>query len=67
MSFEVYDKDEWLVCSPMLRDWTAAFIVSDKADSARENMVKWRRLTRKNLHEIDSTEIIKKQLSVGSL
>ncbi len=47
----------------MLRDWTAAFVLGDKADSARENMAKWRRLPRKKLREIDSTGIIKKQIA----
>jgi hypothetical protein len=62
VSFEIYER-EWLVCSPLLRDWTAAFILGDKTDSIREKIAKRRRLTRTKLGKIDSTEIIKKQIA----
>ena len=62
VSFEVY-KDEWLVCSPLLRDWTRAYILGDKTDSLIEKKAKSRRLNRTELEKIDSTEIIKKQIA----
>ena len=63
VSFEIYPKEGWLVCSPLLRDWTRAYILNTKTDSTREKIVKWKQLTRIKLENIDSTEIIKEQIA----
>jgi hypothetical protein len=63
VAFEIYPKDDWLVHSPLLRDWTRAYILEDKADSIREKIIKWKQLNRTKLENIDSTEIIKKQIA----
>lgn len=60
VEFQIYER-EWLVCCPLLRDWTRAYILGDKTDSTREKIAKRRHLTRATLQEIDSTEIIKKR------
>jgi hypothetical protein len=62
VEFQIY-KREWLVCCPLLRDWTRAYILGDKTDSTREKIAKRRHLTRATLEEIDSTEIIKSQIA----
>ncbi|MHC4425963.1 MAG: prolyl oligopeptidase family serine peptidase [Planctomycetota bacterium] len=62
VSFEIYER-EWLACSPLLRDWTRAYILGNKTDSTGEKIAKWRRLTRTKLERINSTEIIKKQIA----
>jgi hypothetical protein len=33
VSFEIYKTDDWLVHSPLLRNWTRAYILGDKTDS----------------------------------
>jgi hypothetical protein len=63
VSFEIYPKDDWLVHSPLLRDWTRAYILEGKADSTRDKIVKWKQLNRTKLENIDSTEIIKNQIA----
>ncbi|MCP4613179.1 MAG: prolyl oligopeptidase family serine peptidase [Planctomycetes bacterium] len=63
VSFEIYPKTGWLVCSPLLRDWTRAYILGNKTDSIREKTIKWKQLNRTKLKNIDSTEIIKKQIA----
>jgi len=62
VEFQIYER-EWLVCCPLLRDWTRAYILGDKTDSTREKIAKRRHLTRTTLEEIDSTEIIKRQIA----
>ncbi|MHC4585428.1 MAG: hypothetical protein ACYS3N_12915 [Planctomycetota bacterium] len=62
VSFEIYPKDNWLVHSPLLRDWTRAYIL-EKNDSIKKKKLKWTKLNRTKLENIDSTEIIKKQIA----
>ncbi len=62
VTFETYDRD-YLVCSPLLRDWVRAFIFGDPADSTRDKFVKAKQLTRTKLRKINSTEIIKTQIA----
>jgi hypothetical protein len=62
VSFEIY-KDDWLVSSPLLRDWTRAYILGSKTDSIEEKKVKYSQLNRTKLENIDSTEIIEKQIA----
>ncbi|MCP4262162.1 MAG: hypothetical protein GY774_32370 [Planctomycetes bacterium] len=63
VSFEIYPKKDWLVHSPLLRDWTRAFILEDKTDSIREKKMKWTKLTRTNVKDMDSTKIIEEQIA----
>ncbi len=63
VTFQIYKKGEWLACSPVLRDWVRAYVLDGKNDSAADKITKWKQLTRKMPKEIDSTEIIKKQIS----
>jgi len=63
VTFQIIKKGEWTICSPVLRDWVRAYVLSGKDDSAADKFMKWRQLTRKMPKEIDSTEIIKKQIS----
>ncbi|MHC4120475.1 MAG: prolyl oligopeptidase family serine peptidase [Planctomycetota bacterium] len=58
VTFQTYRTD-WLVCCPLLRDWTRTYIL----DSTGANRGKWRRLTRARPEEIDSTPIIKRQIA----
>lgn len=62
VSFEIYER-EWLVCSPLLRDWTRSYILGDKTDSTGEKIAKSRQLARAKPQQINSTEIIKKQIA----
>jgi hypothetical protein len=62
VTFQVYT-GEWLVCSPLLRDWVRAYVLGDQADSASEKRAQWQQLTRKMPHEIDSTQIVKAQIA----
>jgi hypothetical protein len=62
VSFEIY-REDWLVCSPLLRDWTRAYILGSRTDSIGEKIAKWRKLNRTKLDNINSTEIIKKQIA----
>jgi hypothetical protein len=62
VTFETYDRD-WLVHSPLLRDWNRAYILSGKTDSTRDKIAKVRQLTRAKPKEINSTEIIKTQIA----
>jgi len=59
---EIY-KDPWLICSPLMRDWTRAYILDDKTDSTQEKIAKSKQLTRAKTQQIDSTAIIKQQLA----
>ncbi|MBN2316516.1 MAG: leucine-rich repeat domain-containing protein [Sedimentisphaerales bacterium] len=63
VTFQTYQKGKWLTCSPLLRDWVRAYVLDGKDDSAADKFMKWRQLTRKMPEEIDSAEIIKKQIS----
>ena len=63
VSFEVYEKDDWLVHSPLLRDWTRAYILDDMTDSIKEKKMKWTKLTRTKVSDIDSTKIIEEQIA----
>ncbi|MBN1805368.1 MAG: hypothetical protein JW837_08970 [Sedimentisphaerales bacterium] len=63
VSFEVYKKDDWLVHSPLLRDWTGAYILGDKTDSIREKKMKWTKLTRTKVKDIKSIKIIEEQIA----
>jgi hypothetical protein len=62
VTFETYGRDD-PTCSPLLRDWTRAYILADKTDFTRDKIAKARQLTRTKLEEINSTEIIKKQIA----
>ena len=59
---EIY-RDPWLVCSPLLRDWTRAYILGDKTDSITEKIVKSKQLTRARPQQINSTAIIQQQIT----
>jgi hypothetical protein len=59
---EIY-RDPWLVCSPLLRDWTRAYILGDKTDSTQEKITKSKQLTRAKPQQINSTAIIKQQIA----
>jgi Leucine-rich repeat (LRR) protein len=63
VTFQIIRKGEWTTCSPVLRDWVRAYVLDGKDDSAADKFMKWKQLTRKMPKEIDSTEIIKKQIS----
>jgi len=63
VTFQVYRKTGWLVCSPLLRDWVRAYVLDDKTDTPAEKRAKWNRLTRKMPEEIDSTALIKAQIA----
>jgi hypothetical protein len=63
VSFEIYPKDDWLVHSPLLRDWTDAYILGDKADSIMEKKMKWTKLTRTKVKDMDSTKIIEEEIA----
>ena len=62
VTFQTYE-DDWLVCSPLLRDWVRAYIIDGAADSIADKQAKWHQLTRKLPREINSTEIIKTQIA----
>jgi hypothetical protein len=59
---EIY-REPWLVCSPLLRDWTRAYILGDKTDSTQEKIAKSKQLTRAKPQQINSTAIIKQQIA----
>lgn len=63
VTFQIYQKGEWLAQSPLLRDWVRAYVLDDKTDSAADKIAKWKQLTRKMPKEIDSTQIIKEQIA----
>ncbi|MHC4558148.1 MAG: hypothetical protein ACYTFW_08755 [Planctomycetota bacterium] len=62
VTFETYN-DDFLVHSPLLRDWIRAYVIGGKNDSFEERIAKGRLLIRKKLDEIDSTQIIKEQIA----
>jgi len=59
---EIYS-EPWLVSSPLLRDWTRAYILADKTDSITEKIAKSKQLTRAKPQQINSTAIIKQQIA----
>jgi len=63
VTFQIYEKGEWLAHSPLLRDWVRAYVLDGKTDSATDRILKWKQLTRKMPKEIDSTQIIKAQIA----
>ena len=63
VSFEVYNKNDWLVHSPLMRDWTRAYILGDKTDSIKEKKMKWIKLTQTKVHDINNTKIIEEQIA----
>ena len=63
VTFQIYKKGEWLACSPVLRDWVRAYVLDGKTDTAADRLVKWKQLTRKMPKDIDSAEMIKKQIA----
>jgi hypothetical protein len=63
VSFEIYGKGDWLVHSPLLRDWTRTYILDGKADSIKEKKMKWTKLTRTKVQDIDSIKIIEEQIA----
>lgn len=63
VSFEIYKKGDWLVHSPLLRDWTRAYILGDRTDPIKEKKMKWTKLTRTKVNDIDSTKIIEEQIA----
>jgi hypothetical protein len=62
VTFETYER-EGNVCTPLLRDWVRAFILDGKTDSKGEKIIKAKQLNRTKLEKINSTEIIKNQIS----
>ncbi len=62
VTFETYGRDDPR-CSPLLRDWTRAYILADKTDFTRDSIAQARQFTRKLPNEINSTEIINKQIA----
>jgi len=59
---EIY-REPWLVCSPLLRDWTRAYILSGKTDSTQEKIAKSKQLTLARPEQINSTATIKQQIA----
>lgn len=62
ITFETYT-DDYLVSSPLLRDWIRAYVLGNKIDTIEEKIAKARQLTRTKPEKIDSTAIIKKQIA----
>lgn len=62
VTFQVYT-DQWLACSPLLRDWVRAYVLDGGTDSIEVKRAKWQNLTRKMPHEINSREIIKAHIA----
>jgi hypothetical protein len=60
VAFETYDED-FLVHSPLLRDWIRTYVVGGKGDSIAEKAAKAKQLVSRKPSEIDSTAIIKEQ------